>query len=835
MVRGFSIVFVFFVYLYLSKVLECDSLSRNRCPTIQLDNGRVRLRSSGRVARITCLPPFKLVRGNEIATCVRGEWDTENPICAREGCPIQDLIPHGRLDVLNQGAKLGVICDFGYTIDGPSYVYCNEDLEWNEELKGCKEHDQIYLSCDFESSDERFCGWKNDIFNDIDWLADKMSFILFVSRRHVPPGSSEYFKSNYISLDAGNYGSTTTGRLLSPPISSVRTKQRCLIFAYKVMSGSSNGPPTLKVIFGGIPHWETHEGEGRAIIGLYKFNTTSKIVIEGKSCRAAIDNIVITEGDSCNNLPYEEEVNSCHDNCGKITDGRCSCDWECFNNQNCCSDIQIKCPYIKPMDNITRLYLTTTTIATPTTATTPVKNKILNITVLNITTSSPLITTTKNGPNETITIDKVTTASNVKYLNTTSTFTPVSMTNSTIKSITVLIPSTTTTSTEGPKIALISNSTTFRSIDPNNVTASLIPKVSTVLPSIVVNNQSNSSKIINTPSTTLIPNISSSSTEHLIKNKTIPMITILPNISDTISRPDKLNPSIKVISIPNVIITKPVMENSPLINKTVNFSNSTVKPLFTFPIVSIVKQINSSTTATKYLVENSTSLTALINNSTKLSIKSSVPNNVEQLSNKSLNTQQTKQNTAINENKTTLNNSTIRVPSGVPYLNDSIVPDKKMTVFDISRSNPNLKQFEYSRIVNNKNVLSITTESNYHLNLSNTSIPLKNEKPIIVLKHNKSELNNLVYNHSMQNFDNKLAEHAKQNENEKSNYTFDTVTIIKYIAAISVVLLTFKFTLSFISSRFNKPSSDEMDEHFIETDTESSCNMELTNSHKRNE
>jgi hypothetical protein len=78
-------------------------------------------------------------------------------------------------------------------------------------------------------------------------------------------------------LDAGNYGSTTTGRLLSPPISSVRSKQRCLIFAYKVLSGSSNGLPTLKVIFGGIPHWETHEGEGRAIIGLYKFNTTSRV------------------------------------------------------------------------------------------------------------------------------------------------------------------------------------------------------------------------------------------------------------------------------------------------------------------------------------------------------------------------------------------------------------------------------------------------------------------------------------------------------------------------------------------------------------------------------
>jgi len=60
----------------------------------------------------------------------------------------------------------------------------------------CAEIDQIYFSCDFESSDDRFCGWKNDNLNDVDWLADKMSFLLFTSRRHVTPGSSQYFTSN---------------------------------------------------------------------------------------------------------------------------------------------------------------------------------------------------------------------------------------------------------------------------------------------------------------------------------------------------------------------------------------------------------------------------------------------------------------------------------------------------------------------------------------------------------------------------------------------------------------------------------------------------------------
>lgn len=64
-------------------VFECQSLSfRNRCPAIQLNNGRLRTRSSGRVVRVSCNWPFKLVRGNEMMTCVGREWNYELPICA---------------------------------------------------------------------------------------------------------------------------------------------------------------------------------------------------------------------------------------------------------------------------------------------------------------------------------------------------------------------------------------------------------------------------------------------------------------------------------------------------------------------------------------------------------------------------------------------------------------------------------------------------------------------------------------------------------------------------------------------------------------------------------
>jgi len=54
-------------------------------------------------------------------------------------------------------------------------------------------NDILNLSCDFESSDETFCGWENDILNNTDWLVDKISFIF--NSRHVIPGSSNYFTS----------------------------------------------------------------------------------------------------------------------------------------------------------------------------------------------------------------------------------------------------------------------------------------------------------------------------------------------------------------------------------------------------------------------------------------------------------------------------------------------------------------------------------------------------------------------------------------------------------------------------------------------------------------
>lgn len=65
-------------------------------------------------------------------------------------------------------------------------------------------------------------------------------------------------------------------------------------------------------------------------------------------------------------------------------------------------------------------------------------------------------------------------------------------------------------------------------------------------------------------------------------------------------------------------------------------------------------------------------------------------------------------------------------------------------------------------------------------------------------------------------------------ENDKSSNAYNATGVIQYFAAIIVILVTFKYTISFIKWYTKKPTNDEMNACFVETDTESYNNMELT-------
>ncbi|VVC28456.1 Hypothetical protein CINCED_3A016241 [Cinara cedri] len=754
----FNIIIFFSVCFFLSIVFQCKSLSlynRRRCPSIRVNNGRVRLRSNGRLFRIICNYPFRLVHGREIMTCIDGEWDNELPICARTGCSIVDSIANGRLNVLNQGAKLEVTCNPGYTINGPSFVYCNEDIEWNEELKGCKELDQIILSCDFESANERFCGWTNDDLNNVNWMADNVEFALFFisNRYHVQSGSSDYFSGNYISLDAGNYGSSTFGRLVSPSIPPpiTQNKQRCLIFGYKVMSGKVSGVPKLTVTFGGIPHWETFEGEGKAMIGLFTLNDTARIIIEGKSCKAAIDNIVIAEGNGCIEQPNEGEFETCYNSCGSRRGGTsCSCDWECYNNNNCCPDINLKCPYIKPKEEIVTLYLTfITTTPIPIKLTTAVHSNISYTTNSHITVSSKTINDSKVS-NNFVTIT-----------------TPMNKYN-------ILIPSMTSTK---------------------------IPKIISTL------------------------NLNSTLSVHGSPNTTTKSLTL----NDSITTANKTFRFLNTTTIGSTM--KSLIMNNTTISTSINTSNSKIKPLIIYFNTS-TSLIDTPNATTKLVIENTTSTTKLINYSSTIInvLKSNDSSIVKQTTfiTESPNIQIIKQTTLIDKTEPTTNSSTSS-PKNTDHLNTVTVPNRKFVVIDIDNHEPDLISSKYNTTLI-KSSLSNNSLPNVTTNRSVIQLYTfwENVNLTTTQSYEKLELNYSLYHEHNKKFNKWLADQVKKNADAKSVNSFNTVTIIKYIAAIGVIIITFKFTLSFIKWYFKKPSEDSMNMCFVETDEVDICSIELT-------
>ncbi|XP_050444264.1 uncharacterized protein LOC126847897 [Adelges cooleyi] len=523
---------------------------RSRCPPLRVPNGRLRARSGNRVVRITCLFPYKLVQGNDYATCIGGEWDTPPPICARPGCAIPEGIDHGRINILESGARLDLECDVGYALDGPSSVYCTKDKEWNEELYDCKAHDHIYVSCDFESADERFCGWKNDMYNDIDWLADKVKLLLFSSNRHVPPGSSQYFSGSYISLDAGRLSPSSSGKLLSPQLPPTKNKQRCVTFSYKIVVDEGRTRPSLIVSYGGIPHWSKIRGEGRASIGLYRVDFAAKITIEGKGCMAAIDNMVITEGDSCL-IKDGGDYETCEDNCGKAAYGNgCSCNWECHQNSNCCPDIGDHCPYIKTPEEISVMYTTTTTHkpivkkkpVTPiaalksTNAATPIPTS--NVTYPQFPSTIPTLEPTAEPITITVTVPTTTTTTTPKPT-TSSTTTPSPTTTSTTTttpkpttSATTTPPPTTTSTTTMPSI--INTTVVIKSTKPEMTK----PNISHIKYLDVTSGPNKTVIVIDITSTeTPSPRMNRISKNN---NTNIPFLF---NVSDTMHRKNKHNVS----------------------------------------------------------------------------------------------------------------------------------------------------------------------------------------------------------------------------------------------------------------------------------------------------
>ncbi|GFT09870.1 uncharacterized protein NPIL_432661 [Nephila pilipes] len=137
----FVILFIFFLRTVVSgEVYDDDDDeggSWNRCPWIRnkLKNGRVKIRSRGRIAKFLCEPGYELA-GKRFATCVKGQWNNPIPVCVSRGCHRPPHVDNGRVTLMYRGAVQMYDCLPGYTLEGGASIYC-DGRRWSSEPPTC--------------------------------------------------------------------------------------------------------------------------------------------------------------------------------------------------------------------------------------------------------------------------------------------------------------------------------------------------------------------------------------------------------------------------------------------------------------------------------------------------------------------------------------------------------------------------------------------------------------------------------------------------------------------------------------------------------------------------
>ncbi|XP_046457289.1 MAM and LDL-receptor class A domain-containing protein 1-like isoform X3 [Daphnia pulex] len=298
-----------------------NSRKRDTCPKVVLKNGKIKLRSGGRVVKYSCNRDYVLV-GESTSTCLQGEWTSEAPVCATKGCPYIPSPPSGRFIASNGGAVMRLECNPGYRPSGSPMIYCVDKFDWNGTAPLCQASgvQQSATRCDFESDD--LCGWVQDTRTDeFDWTWQNYGTPSF----HLGTGPS--FDHTLGQGKAGHYlfiesssprVLNDTARLFSPvygqpEASAVADEGVCFSFWFH-MYGSTTGlinvyiKPESKKMSELRPAFVRSGDQGdrwrQGYISLDTVTENFQVVIEGVRGTgyvgdSAIDDVQLTKGEEC--------------------------------------------------------------------------------------------------------------------------------------------------------------------------------------------------------------------------------------------------------------------------------------------------------------------------------------------------------------------------------------------------------------------------------------------------------------------------------------------------------------------------------------------------------
>ncbi|XP_012054424.1 PREDICTED: MAM and LDL-receptor class A domain-containing protein 2-like [Atta cephalotes] len=426
---------ILLLFAFFGQYIICSWQVQRGCPMIRLNNGRIRIRSRGRIARFNCFDGFTLV-GNKYSTCARGQWDTSVPVCVNAECPVPSAPSHSIIVQKLNGGILMFFCEPGYFLIGNPEIYC-DGRQWNGTIPYCRKANATApTQCDFESPD--LCWWEQDPQHDFDWKRHNFetpSLHIGTGPTHdhtLGAGNDGY----YLYIEASGRLINDTARIISPLYNSSLTNSGCFSFWYH-MYGATIGSLNIyfkqedtmpRLIFTKSGNQGNQWFHG--ISELPKANASFQIIIEGVRgityvSDIAIDDVAILQGDDC--IVKNESVNvtvsdedqieivnaqqTCRDRCVSLESivsippfgpESCLCTIDCAERSICCPDYAEYCilGYSTIFDNVTTGLPSAATVA-------PVKNSTLtgfpinpkddiDPGMFNLTTSTTLMTTRRS-------------------------------------------------------------------------------------------------------------------------------------------------------------------------------------------------------------------------------------------------------------------------------------------------------------------------------------------------------------------------------------------------------------------------------------------------------
>ncbi|XP_045119380.1 MAM and LDL-receptor class A domain-containing protein 1-like [Portunus trituberculatus] len=243
----FSLI-LFSLVIFIS-VTEIASQRRpwSRCGELSLENGKVRIKNRGRVAKFRCKKGFTRFDGDRFATCVRQQWNGRIPKCVRRGCSYLTPPQYGELDYLNNQAVVRVTCDPGYTLKGQDIIVCNSRV-WNATVPACQaSYTSPPMACTFERDT---CGWTNSPHNHFFWELKSAALLHLFDQDNSPvtdhtlgtAAGKFMIASAAISAAVGaSDGEGPRATLYSPVYKAAPGGVACFTFFYHIYGGRGTG------------------------------------------------------------------------------------------------------------------------------------------------------------------------------------------------------------------------------------------------------------------------------------------------------------------------------------------------------------------------------------------------------------------------------------------------------------------------------------------------------------------------------------------------------------------------------------------------------------------